>query len=45
MDREADEKIPAHNGADYEAAVFQRYGAAAQEVYAKAAVKPVVAVK
>jgi ubiquinone/menaquinone biosynthesis C-methylase UbiE len=34
MDREADEKIPAHNGADYEAAVLQRYGAAAQEVEA-----------
>ena len=34
MDREANEKIPARNGADYEAAVLQRYGAAAQEVEA-----------
>jgi arsenite methyltransferase len=34
MDREADEKIPAHNGADHEAAVLQRYGNAAQEVEA-----------
>jgi arsenite methyltransferase len=34
MDREVDEKISGRNGADYEAAVLQRYGAAAQEVEA-----------
>jgi arsenite methyltransferase len=32
MDREADEKIHTHNGADYEAVVLQRYGKAAREV-------------
>jgi arsenite methyltransferase len=32
MDREADENIHTHNGADYEAVVLQRYGKAAREV-------------